>query len=207
VTRVEKIVKGLAEQYPEVRCALDHESPFQLLTATILSAQCTDQRVNRVTPELFRRFPDASALAGADRQELERLIHTTGFFRNKARSLIAMARGLVEQNGGEVPDTMEKLVKLPGVGRKTANVVLGNWFGRPAVTVDTHVKRLSGRLGLSSHTDPVKIEQDLMEVLPADLWTSFSHRLIRHGRQTCKARKPACRECGIASLCPSRDGD
>ncbi len=205
MTRVEKIVRGLSEQYPDARCALHHDSPLHLLIATILSAQCTDQRVNQVTPELFRKYPDAAALAAADPPELERLIHSTGFYRNKTKSLIAMGRSLMEHHGGEVPDTMEALVKLTGVGRKTANVILGNCFGQPAIAVDTHVKRLACRLGLTSHTDPVKIEVDLMKALPVPEWTLTSHRLIWHGRQVCKARKPDCGECGIAGLCPSRE--
>jgi endonuclease-3 len=199
-----KIVRGLEKLYPDAECALHHDSPLQLLMATILSAQCTDERVNLVTPALFSRYPDAAALADADPGDLEQLIHSTGFYRNKARSLTAMARSLMERHGGEVPDNMEALVKLAGVGRKTANVILGTCFGQPAITVDTHVKRLSGRLGLSKETDPVKIERDLMKVLPEADWTLTSHRLIWHGRQVCKARKPACDECGIASLCPSR---
>lgn len=201
--RGREIVRGLQKLYPDAECALHHSSPLQLLMATILSAQCTDERVNLVTPDLFRKYPDAAALADADPAALEQLIHSTGFFRNKARSLIAMATSLTELHAGEVPDTMEALVELAGVGRKTANVILGTCFGRPAITVDTHVKRLSGRLGLTNHTDPVKIERDLMKVLPEEDWTLTSHRLIWHGRRICKARKPACIECGIASLCPS----
>ncbi len=200
-----QIVRGLEKLYPDADCALHHRSPLQLLMATILSAQCTDERVNLVTPGLFRRYPDAAALATADLEELEQLIHSTGFYRNKARSLISMAQSLTDRHDGEVPDTMEALVELAGVGRKTANVILGTWFGRPAVTVDTHVKRLSGRLGLTTHTDPVKIERDLMKRLPKAHWTLTSHRLIRHGRQVCKARNPECVECGIASVCPSRE--
>jgi len=205
VKRGKQIVEGLRNLYPDAECALHHDSPLELLMATILSAQCTDERVNKVTPELFRRYPDAAALAGADPPELERLIHSTGFYRNKARSLIAMAQSLMERHTGKVPDSMEELVQLAGVGRKTANVILGTCFGRPAITVDTHVKRLSGRLGLTSHSDPVKIERDLMEAFPEADWTLTSHRLIWHGRQICKARKPACGECGIASICPSRE--
>ncbi|MBD3867033.1 MAG: endonuclease III [Acidobacteria bacterium] len=201
--RGREIVRGLEKLYPDAECALHHSSPLQLLMATILSAQCTDERVNLVTPDLFRKYPDAAALADADPAALEQLIHSTGFFRNKARSLIAMATSLTKLHAGEVPDTMEALVELAGVGRKTANVILGTCFGRPAITVDTHVKRLSGRLGLTNHTDPVKIERDLMKVLPEEDWTLTSHRLIWHGRRICKARKPACIECGIASLCPS----
>ena len=204
MTREEHIVRGLEELYPDAECALHHDNPLQLLMATILSAQCTDERVNMVTPDLFRKYPAAAELAAADSEELEQLIHSTGFYRNKARSLIAMARSLMERHDGQVPDTMESLVKLAGVGRKTANVILGTCFGQPAITVDTHVKRLSGRLGLTTNTDPVKIERDLMKVLPETDWTLTSHRLIGHGRQICKARKPACSNCGIAGLCPSR---
>ena len=202
-----RLARGLEKLYPDADCALHHDNPLQLLMATILSAQCTDTRVNQVTPALFRKYPHAAALAGADLAELEQLIHSTGFFRNKARSLVAMAGSLVERHDGQVPDTMDALVNLAGVGRKTANVILGTWFGRPAITVDTHVKRLSRRLGLTDRTDPVKIEIDLMEALPEKDWTLTSHRLIWHGRLVCKARKPACGECGIATLCPSREVD
>ena len=203
MTREKAIVRGLEKLYPDAECALHHESPLQLLMATILSAQCTDERVNLVTPDLFRRYPDAAALAAAEAKELEQLIHPTGFYRNKAKALTSMAQALLDRHDGEVPDDMAALVKLAGVGRKTANVILGTCFGRPAITVDTHVKRLSARLGLTTHTDPVKIEQDLMKRLPEADWTLTSHRLIRHGRQVCKARKPACDECGIAGLCPA----
>jgi endonuclease III len=200
--RARRIARGLARLYPEARCALNHQTPLQLLVATILSAQCTDARVNLITPALFARYPDARALAGADRKELEGYIQSTGFFRNKAKNLIACCRALVERHGGEVPSTMEELVPLAGVGRKTANVILGNAFGVPGITVDTHVGRLSRRLGLTAHGDPVKVERDLMELLPKKEWTQFSHRLIFHGRQVCHARKPACDGCGLKKLCP-----
>jgi endonuclease-3 len=200
--RALKIVRGLARLYPDAHCALDHATPFQLLVATILSAQCTDARVNMVTPALFARFPDARALASAPPADLEQAIASTGFFRNKARNLIACAQVLVDKHRGEVPRTMEELVELPGVGRKTANVILGNCFEVPGITVDTHVGRLSRRLGLTKHTDAVKVEADLMEVIPRRDWTMFSHRMIFHGRQVCHARKPRCDACGLATLCP-----
>jgi endonuclease-3 len=195
---------SLSRAYPGARCALVHQNAYQLLVATILSAQCTDARVNLVTPALFRRFPDARALARAKPVELETLIRSTGFFRNKTRNLIAMAQALVADHGGEVPAAMEPLRALPGVGRKTANVVLGNAFGlNEGITVDTHVTRLAGRLGLSRQRDPIKIEQDLMELVPRRAWTLVSHLLILHGRQICVARRPRCEDCVIAPLCPS----
>jgi endonuclease-3 len=191
----------LAKQYPDAKCSLNFSSAFELLVATILSAQCTDERVNMVTPALFRRYPGARRLADADPAELEEAIRTTGFFRNKAKSLLGMARAVAERHGGEVPRTMEELVLLPGVGRKTANVVLGNCFGVPGITVDTHMGRVSLRLGLTRNTDPVKVEADLMEVIPGAEWTHFSHRVIHHGRAVCNARKPACDACMLAPLC------
>jgi endonuclease-3 len=197
-----RLLRRLARLYPDAHCALHHDNPLQLLVATILSAQCTDARVNLVTPALFARYPDAHAFAAADQRELEKFIQSTGFFRNKARNLIACCRQLVEQHGGQVPGTMEELVPLPGVGRKTANVILGNAFGTPGITVDTHVGRLSRRLGLTRETDPVKVERDLARLLPRKEWTMFSHRLIFHGRQVCHARKPECTGCGLAALCP-----
>jgi endonuclease III len=200
--RIGKILRGLAKLYPDAHCALHHENPLQLLVATILSAQCTDVRVNLVTPALFARYPDAAAFAAADPGELETAIQSTGFFRNKARSIIGCCKKLVEEHGGEVPGTMEELVPLPGVGRKTANVVLGNAFNVPGITVDTHVTRLSRRLGLTEHTDPEKIERDLMELIPRKEWTMFSHRMIFHGRQVCFARKPNCEACVLAKVCP-----
>jgi endonuclease-3 len=200
--RAGRIVRRLARLYPDATCALHHDNPLQLLVATILSAQCTDARVNLVTPGLFARYPDAHAFATADPPELERLIQSTGFFRNKARNIIACCRLLVERHGSEVPDMMEDLVQLPGVGRKTANVLLGTAFDTPGITVDTHVGRLSRRLGLTRATDPVKVEDDLTGLLPPREWTMFSHRLIFHGRQVCFARKPDCAGCGLAALCP-----
>jgi endonuclease-3 len=200
--RAGRIVRELARLYPDARCALDYQNPLQLLVATILSAQCTDVRVNLVTPALFARYPDAAALAGADSGELERAIQSTGFFRNKARNLVACCRELVARHGGQVPRAMEDLVPLPGVGRKTANVVLGNAYGVPGITVDTHVGRLSRRLGLTTETDPVKVERDLMGLVPRKEWTLFSHRLIYHGRRVCHARKPDCAGCALTSLCP-----
>ncbi|MCC6927857.1 MAG: endonuclease III [Gemmatimonadaceae bacterium] len=198
------IYRELAALYPDAHCELNFQSPYQLLAATILSAQCTDKRVNMVTPELFRRFPSPSALAAAEPAEVEAIIRTTGFFRAKSKSLIGMARAITEQHGGEVPSTMEALVVLPGVGRKTANVILGNAFGIDAgVVVDTHVLRLAHRIGLTSETDPIKVEQDLMRLFPRDQWTMLSHLLIWHGRRTCDARKPRCGACALAGKCPS----
>ena len=194
---------ALAEAYPDAGCELDFASPFELLVATILSAQCTDARVNTVTPALFARFPDARALAQAPQAELEELIRSTGFFRNKAKSLLGMARAVVERHGGEVPAAMDALTRLPGVGRKTANVVLGTAFGAATgVVVDTHVARLARRLGLSAESDPEKIERDLMAVFPSSAWVALGHRLIHHGRRVCHARKPACDACPLAALCP-----
>jgi endonuclease-3 len=201
-TRASKIVRGLAKLYPDAHCALHYESPLQLLIATVLSAQCTDVRVNMVTPALFKRYPDAPAFARADQTELEKAIQSTGFFRNKAKNIIACCKKIVEEHHGEVPGTMEELVVLPGIGRKTANVILGNAFGVPGITVDTHVTRLSQRLALTKHTDAEKIERDLMELIPKKEWTMFSHRMIFHGRQVCFARKPNCPGCGLAEICP-----
>jgi len=198
-------VYGLLEaEYPDAHCALDHGNPFELAVATILSAQCTDARVNLVTPELFRRFPDAKALAAAETEELEEVVRSTGFFRNKARNLIGMATALVEEHQGKLPRTIKELAGLPGIGRKTANVILGNAFGiDEGVVVDTHVKRLSGRLRFTRETDPVKVEGDLMKIFPRDRWTLLAHLLIYHGRQVCVARKPRCNKCVLAHLCPS----
>jgi endonuclease-3 len=199
-----EILRRLAATYPDAHCALDHRNAFELLVATILSAQCTDKRVNMVTPALFTRFPDARALAAADQEEVEELVRTTGFFRSKAKNLIAMATALVERHGGEVPQRMDDLVVLPGVGRKTANVILGNAFGiNEGVVVDTHVGRLSQRLGLTTQSDPVKIEADLMQQFPRERWTMLAHYLIDHGRAICDARRPRCGECPLADLCPS----
>jgi endonuclease-3 len=200
--RARRIARKLHTLYPDAETALDHASALELLVATILSAQCTDARVNQVTPRLFRDYRTAADYAEADVEKLEDLIRSTGFFRQKTRSLVKLGKGLVDDFGGEVPNRLEDLVKLPGIGRKTANVVLGTWFGIPGITVDTHVKRLAGRLGLTRHTDPVKIEFDLMELLPKKEWTFGSHALIWHGRRVCKARKPACTECGLAPDCP-----
>lgn len=202
--RAAEIVARLKREYPAAKCSLDYQNPFQLLVATILSAQCTDERVNMVTPALFEKYPDAESMADARPEELEALIKSTGFFRNKTRSLLGMANGLVAGHAGAVPAEMDELVELPGVGRKTANVVLGNAFGKAVgVVVDTHVTRLSGRLGLSAQTDAVKIEQDLMALVdPAD-WTIVSHLFIYHGRAVCKAPKPICEACVLNDLCPS----
>jgi endonuclease-3 len=197
-------IRRLEQTYPHARCSLDHSNPYELLVATILSAQCTDVRVNMVTPALFERFPDVAALADADREDLENRIKSTGFFRNKTKSLIGMARAVVDKHRGAVPSTMEELTKLPGVGRKTANVVLGNAFGRnEGVVVDTHVTRVAFRLGLTRETDAVKIEQDLMKIIPRETWTLFSHLLIFHGRQICVARRPLCEKCPLNDICPS----
>ena len=204
VVRAPIIFERLHAAYPEAKTALSHTNPFELLVATILSAQTTDVRVNLVTPALFARYPDAAALARARQSDVEKLIQSTGFFRNKAKSIIGMAQALVADYGGEVPNTMEQLIKLPGVGRKTANVVLGNAFGmNEGIVVDTHVTRLSLRLGLTRQTDPVKIEQSLMKLLPQSSWALLSHLLIFHGRQVCIARKPRCPDCVVADLCPS----
>ena len=199
-----EIYERLLREYPDAHCALDFTSPFQLVCATILSAQCTDKRVNMVTPTLFARYPNAAALADANPPELEEIIKSTGFFRNKSKSLIGMAQALVERHGGDVPNAMDALVKLPGVGRKTANVVLGNAFGLDeGIVVDTHVTRVSQRLGLTANTDAVKIEQDLIPLFPRERWTMVSHLFIEHGRQTCEARVPKCERCPLSDLCPS----
>ena len=198
------LLERLLERYPDAHCALNFRNPFELLCATILSAQCTDKRVNMVTPALFARYPDAAALADAEPGELEEMIRSTGFFRSKAKSLIGMARALVARHGGQVPDDMESLVVLPGVGRKTANVVLGDAFDRrEGIVVDTHVTRLSNRLGLTKLGDAVKIEQVLLPLFPREHWTKISHLLIEHGRQVCDAKKPRCGDCILADLCPS----
>jgi endonuclease III len=188
--------------YPTTVTALNHESPLQLLIATILSAQCTDARVNLVTPALFARFKTARDFAECDIHELESLIRSTGFYKNKAKNIRACCAAILERFGGAVPNRLEDLISLPGVGRKTANVVLGDAFGTPGITVDTHVGRLSRRLGLTRHTDPVKVEFALMELIPQPEWTAFSHRLILHGRAVCFARKPRCETCPLAGLCP-----
>jgi endonuclease-3 len=202
--RAARLAALLAAQYPDAVVELDHRNAFELLCATILAAQSTDKMINTLTPALFARYPDAHALAAADPAELEPMIFKSGFYRMKARSLIGMARALVERHGGAVPDRMEDLVALPGVARKTANVVLSSCVGKQeGVVVDTHVTRLAQRLGLSTHTDPVKIEQDLMEILPRPSWGDVAHRLIWHGRRVCFARAPACETCTLAPVCPS----
>jgi len=198
------VYSRLQVQYPDAHCELDFASPFQLVAATILSAQCTDKRVNMVTPLLFARYPTPEALARAKQEDVEEIIKSTGFFRNKAKSLIGMAGAVADRHGGTVPSTLEELVVLPGVGRKTANVVLGNAFDiNEGVVVDTHVGRVSGRLGLTSQTDPVKIEQDLIKLFPRDQWTMLAHLLIFHGRRVCDAKNPKCGECVLNDICPS----
>ena len=199
-----EVFEKLFALYPDAHCELDYQNAYQLLAATILSAQCTDQQVNLVTPTLFARYPEPAALAAARQEDVEAIIRSTGFFRNKARSLIAMAGAVVDRHAGNVPATMDELVQLKGVGRKTANVVLGNALGiNEGVVVDTHVQRLSNRLGLTSQSDPVKIEQDLMKLYDRDRWTLLSHLLIWHGRRVCYARKPRCTECSLNTICPS----
>ena len=200
--RIRKILSALVSEYPAPRCGLDFKNPLELLVATILSAQCTDARVNEVTRSLFRKYRSAADYAGASAGELEGDIHSTGFFRNKARSIRACAASLVENHGGRVPATMEELVALPGVGRKTANLVLAEAFGIPGLVVDTHVTRLSQRLGLTQQTGADKIEQDLMKILPPEEWNLLSLRLIHHGRAVCKARNPRCESCPLLRLCP-----
>lgn len=200
--RVERILAALAERYPTPHTDLHYSTPLQLVIATILSAQCTDKRVNMVTPALFARFPTVHDFAQAELNEIEDLIKSTGFFRNKAKNIRDCCRAIISDHGGEVPGTLEALVQLPGVGRKTANVVLGDGFGIPGITVDTHVGRLSRRLGLTTLTDPVKVEHDLMKLIPQAEWTRFSHRLIWHGRETCSARKPRCAACPLFDVCP-----
>src|SRR3954469_8965347 len=203
--RVRAILPILNQLYPDAKCSLDHRSPLELLVATILSAQCTDDRVNIVTKTLFKKYKTAADYAKVTQEELEKEIQSTGFFRNKAKSIRAMAQALVENHGGKVPDTMEELTELAGVGRKTANVVLGNAFGKNVgVVVDTHVTRLSNRLGLTKHKiDAVKIEQDLVQVVPQEDWALFSHLLIHHGRAICQARKPRCTQCPLLEYCPA----
>jgi len=204
--RVRKILAKLEEAYPTATCALKHENPFQLLIATILSAQCTDERVNQVTPGLFARYPNPKAFAYANPVEIEKEIRSTGFFRNKTKSIIGASKKIVDEFHGQVPRTMEQLLTLPGVARKTANVVLGTGFQiASGVVVDTHVQRLSQRLDLTKQTDPKKIEQDLMKAIPQDRWIAFSHQLIWHGRRICQARRPRCIECVLETLCYSKD--
>jgi endonuclease-3 len=202
--RAVEILARLKVEYPDAHCELDHQDPYQLLVATILSAQCTDARVNQVTPALFARYPDPQSLAAARQEDVEELIRSTGFFRNKAKSLIGMARAVVADHRGEIPATMEALRPLPGVGRKTANVILGNAFGINAgVTVDTHVKRLSGLMRLTRESDPEKVERDLMALVPRDDWALLSHLLIWHGRRVCIANRPKCQACVLCDACPS----
>ena len=201
VRRARRTNRALAVLYPDAHCELDFTSPLELTVATVLSAQCTDKRVNEVTPALFARYPDAAGYAAADRSELEELIRPTGFFRNKAASLMGLGAALVERHAGVVPRRLEDLVALPGIGRKTANVVLGNAFGVPGLTVDTHFGRLVRRFGWTAEADPVKVEAAVAALLPKAEWTAFSHRVIFHGRRVCHARTPACGACGIARLC------
>jgi endonuclease-3 len=202
--RAPEIYARLSAEYPDAKCALDHRNPYELLVATILSAQCTDKRVNMVTPALFARYPDPDAMSRAKPEVLEEMIKSTGFFRNKTKSLLGMSTAVTEQHSGTVPATMEQLVKLPGVGRKTANVVLGNAFDlNEGVVVDTHVGRLSNRLAFSRESDPVKIEQDLIALFPREQWTMLAHLLISHGREICDARRPLCEKCVVNDLCPS----
>ena len=204
--RIAAILKALDEAYPRAECALNHRSPWELLVATILSAQCTDLRVNMVTPELFRRFPTPAAMAKATLPELEELIRTTGFFHNKAKSIQGAARKVVEEFGGQVPQTLAELITIPGAARKTANVVLGVCFGKAeGVVVDTHVFRIARRLGLAKSDTAPKVEQELMQILPQSRWIDFSHQIIHHGRQVCDARKPKCDRCNLEPLCRSKD--
>ena len=204
--RVAAILAKLDEAYPNATCELNHKSAFELLIATILSAQCTDVRVNQVTEILFKKYPDAKAFAYATPSELEQEIRPTGFFRNKTKSVMGAGKGILEDFGGEVPRTMEEILTLPGVARKTANVVLGTAYGIPSgIVVDTHVQRIANRLDLTRNEDPKKIEQDLMQVIPKDKWIQFSHQIIWHGRRICQARKPKCAECNMESLCYAKD--
>ena len=202
--RARTINRALGEIYPDAHCELDFTTPLELAVATILSAQCTDQRVNMVTPTLFAKYPTAQDYAAADRDEVEGIIKSTGFFRNKTTSIIGLGQALVERHDGQVPRKLDDLVKLPGIGRKTANVILGNAFGIPGLTVDTHFGRLARRLDWTRETDPVKVEYAVMDLIPKKDWTILSHRLIWHGRRCCYARKPDCGACGIAKWCPSR---
>ena len=202
--RIGPVIRLLRRHYPQARTALEYRSPLEILVATILAAQCTDERVNRITPGLFRKYPSAEALAGADRAELEGDIRSAGFFRNKAKSIVGAAKRIVEAYGGAVPDSMAELLTLPGVARKTANIVLSSGFGKAeGIAVDTHVRRLSGRLGLSRQTVPEKIEKDLLRLVPRRDWLDFNSLLVDHGRKTCSARKPLCPRCAVRKLCPS----
>lgn len=199
--KVERLLDYLDDEYPDANCSLNFENPLQLLIATILSAQCTDKRVNIVTEDLFEKYPDVTAFAEAAREEMEQDIRSTGFYRNKAKGIINSAQKIIEEHDGQVPKNLKELVKLPGVGRKTANVVLGDAFGVPGITVDTHVKRLSRRIGLTSEKSPKKIEFDLMEILPKERWVKFNHQMIHHGRAICNSRTPKCEECGLPDIC------
>jgi endonuclease-3 len=203
--RARRIADMLAKEYPDARCALDHQGPFELLVATILAAQCTDERVNKVTPALFAKYRSASDYAAADPETFQQEIRSTGFFRNKAASILGAAARIAARHGGEVPRTLEELTALPGVGRKTANVILGNAFGTPGIVVDTHVGRVAARLGLTTAADPVKVEFDLMALIPRGRWVRFSHQLIAHGRALCRAQRPLCDACFLdTALCPGR---
>jgi endonuclease-3 len=201
--RAQAVARRLGNAWPDSRCSLHHDSAHQLLVATILSAQCTDARVNQVTPALFTRWPDAAALAGAPREELAAAVHACGYHNQKARSIQGACRRIVEEHGGQVPATLEELIRLPGVGRKTANCVLGAWHGKPALVVDTHMIRILGLLGLVASRDPEVIEREMMALLPPAEWVAFTHRIIDHGRAVCVARRPRCGECVLADLCPS----
>lgn len=200
--RMAEVLKILEREYSEAECSLTYETPFQLLVATILSAQCTDERVNKVTPALFRKYPTAHDMAGAALGDIEKLVQSTGFFRSKARSILEASQALVEKHGGEIPQDLEALTALRGVGRKTANVVLGVAFGVPSLVVDTHVGRLSRRLGFTRATDPKKVEQELMKLVPKDQWTRYAHLLIAHGRAVCTSRRAFCERCPVAAFCP-----
>lgn len=202
VQRMKIILKILHRTYPESKCSLDFKTPYQLLVATVLSAQCTDERVNKVTPALFKRFPDPRAMAAAKIGEIEKLIQSTGFYKNKAKALKESAQAILEEYGGQVPQTMEELVKLRGVGRKTANVVLGNAYGVPSLVVDTHVTRLMNRMGFTTTRDAEKIEQEMLRVVPREEWTDFAHLMISHGREICTARRAYCEECPVNAYCP-----
>lgn len=202
--RLRQILRQLKKVYPEARCALHFSNPFELLVATVLSAQCTDKRVNLVTPVLFKRCSTLQDYAAIPLQELETIIQSTGFYKNKAKSIQGAAQKILQSRGGQVPKTMEDLIELPGVGRKTANVILGNAFDVPGIPVDTHMIRINHLLGITRHQDPVKIEKDLMELLPEEEWTDYSHRIIHHGRVRCIARRPDCTHCEIKIFCPSR---
>ena len=201
--RAQAIYRILSKSYPDIHCELDFKNPLQLLVATVLSAQCTDKRVNAVTPALFKRYKNVKDFAGADLRELQQIIKSTGFFRAKAKNIKGLSLAIVERHGGKVPNSLDELVKLPGVGRKTANVVLGHAFDTPGITVDTHFGRLSRRFGWTKETDPVKVEFEVMELIPRKEWTYLSQRMIWHGRRVCHSRKPACGACPLQKLCPS----